>query len=174
MQKRWECIFFLQTFTKLVNMVVNRHGIFRNELLFHSYSFQQQNIKNKSFALLMVSECFSRYSLLGIQVKSKVSPAGFLLAIILLAQILHCNSFPWAHWIILEIGFVSGRMMVNSCRLEQFHFPLQSTKFAVGAEILMSQTHQTVSNSEQQGWLAGTTEAYCCVSHTSAHHGAHR
>lgn len=95
-----------------------------------------------------------------------MSSAGLLLTIISLAQVLYCNPFSWAYWIIVEIVFVSGWMIVNSCRLEQLCISLQSTKFVVWAEILMLQTHQNVSSSRFRiaGMTVWTAEAYCCKS----------
>lgn len=70
------------------------HGIFRNKLLFHSDSFQQENEKNKSFALLMVSKCFGSFSLLGTRAKSKVSSAELLLVIICLLRFYTAANSP--------------------------------------------------------------------------------
>lgn len=98
-----------------------------------------------------------------------MSSAGLLLIIISLAQVLYYNPFSWAHWLILEIVFVPGWMIVNSCRLEQLCISLQNTKFVVWAEILTLQTHRNVSNSRLRvaGMIVWTAEAYCsnsCVS----------
>lgn len=66
----------------------------------------------------------------------------------------------------LEIVFVPGWMIVNSCRLEQLCISLQNTKFVVWAEILMLQTQGNVSNSRVSvaGMIVWTAEAYCCKS----------